>query len=230
MTEESLGEMSADNYYLKDVDFNALHESIQMTYVWHKDASSGGAGWSSYYRIILYANQVLASLEEIEGDENEKAFLKGKALFFRGNAFYQLAQLFAEAYDRNTVNEKLGLPLRLLPGISEGSKRVSLQQTYNQVVYDFTNSAELLPGLLFEVPTQPNKAAAFQGLARTYLLMGEYEKALSSALSSLEVYSSLVDYNDIDLSDSNPIPYIYVMVLQNGERWNYANTTWYGLR
>jgi hypothetical protein len=34
--------MSADNYYLKDVDFNALHESIQMTYVWHKDASSGG--------------------------------------------------------------------------------------------------------------------------------------------------------------------------------------------
>lgn len=203
-SEEAMPEMSADNYYLSDDAFNALSEISRKNYLWDED-QLGGAGWSLYYKSVLYANQVLETLSDIEGAEDQKEILKGKALFFRANAYYQLAQNFTEPYQKENASQKLGLPLRLSPGISEPSVRASLQETYDRILQDFTDATKLLPNGLNEITTQPNKAAAYFGLARTYLLMGEYEKALNFSDSSLRIYNSLINYNDLDVEAANPI-------------------------
>lgn len=204
-SEEAMPEMSADNYYLTNDVFNSLDEESQLIYTWDKEASPGGAGWSGYYRIVLYANQVLETIKDIEGPQSQLAILKGKALFFRANAYYQLAQLFCMPFDKSEASRYLGLPLRLSPGSSERSERATLQQTYDQIVLDFAEAAELLPDAVYEVTTQPNRAAAYAGLARTYLLMGEFEKALAMAESSLGVYDILIDFNELDVGAANPI-------------------------
>ncbi|MFC3198260.1 RagB/SusD family nutrient uptake outer membrane protein [Parapedobacter deserti] len=204
-SEEAMPEMSADNYYLTDDAFNALGESSRLIYVWDKNASSGGSAWSSYYRTILYANEALATLDGTEGPEAEKAILRGKALFFRANAFYHLAQIFCKPYGKNDAADNMGLPLRLAPGISDRSERATLSQTYDRIIKDFSDAIELLPDAVSEVTTQPNIAAVYAGLARTYLLMGEYENALAMANASLTIYDTLIDYNELDTETANPV-------------------------
>lgn len=201
----SMPEMSADNYYLTDEAFNAFDESSRLIYVWDKDASPGGSAWSTYYQMILYANQVLETVADIDAPEAQKAILNGKALFFRANAYYQLAQHFCVPFDKSDASQSLGLPLRLTPGISDRSERATLEQTYNQIIMDFSAAAERLPDVISEVTTQPNKAAAYAGLARTYLLMGEYGHALAMVDASLAVYGTLIDYNELDTEAANPI-------------------------
>lgn len=204
-SEEAIGEMSADNYYLNSDALSSIDEWSRDTYLWGEHTTPGGAGWGNYYRIILYANQVIESVESHEGSLTDKGILKGKAYFFRGNAFYQLAQIYSVAYDKATAADRLGLPLRLSPGISDPSIRATLKETYEQILSDFHAAANYLPAWIFEEPTQPNKAAALAGLARTYLLMGDYERSLEMARASLTIHSSIIDYNELDGSKPNPI-------------------------
>src|SRR5690606_28415024 len=57
--------------------------------------------------------------------------------------------------------------------------------------------------------TRPNKAAGYALLAKTYLQIGDYEKAEEAASQALQLYNHLIDYNDPDEVNpsqlSNPI-------------------------
>jgi len=193
-------EMSSDDFYLDDNSWSGLTNIIAKNlYVW--DAQTvNKADWSTPYRTVSYANIVLDNIDKIAiTDQNKAAYNKvlGTALFFRSFAFFQVAQYFAPAWDSSKADALKGIPLRLHAEITSVSQRVSLKESFSQIIRDMEEAVKLLP-VQTAFKTQPSRAAGWAHMARVYLYMQNYEKARLAADSSLVLYNKLLDYNQAD--------------------------------
>jgi tetratricopeptide (TPR) repeat protein len=80
-----------------------------------------------------------------------------------------------------------------------------MQQSYTQIIKDLMTCASLLPeNPLYK--TRPSKPAAFAMLARVFLSMGNYDKALAYADSTLQLNNYLIDFNTLDSTSTAPVP------------------------
>jgi tetratricopeptide (TPR) repeat protein len=140
------------------------------------------------------------------GELNSAAWqnTKGSAYFYRGEAFFNVAQIYARPYSL-TFPDYPGIPLRLNADPNPLSVRANLQDTYSQILQDLQASVALLP----DVPlyrTRPSKPAAYAMLARYYLVKQDYANALNYADQCLKLYDSLLDYNTLNAASAFPIP------------------------
>lgn len=206
------GEVSSDDYYLSDADFNSLqYESEKRLYTWQPDyvsrpQSSVGDEWYNTYKSIYVCNSVLQGLDENQLTGTDANSIKGQALFFRAARYLDGVQTWSLAYNKKTANTDLGMVLRIVPNITTPSVRSSVQQTYDLIIKDLSDAITLLPLSQLSV-THPGKAAAYGLLARTYLFMGEYEKALQNAEAALgNTDAQIIDFNTLDSNADFPIP------------------------
>jgi starch-binding outer membrane protein, SusD/RagB family len=200
-----LTNIAADEYYISNNDFQGLQVQTEKDgYIWYPQ-TDGYDDWFLQYNTVFQANTVLDNLRNINDQGQTYNSIKGSALFFRAHGFYQIAQLFAKQYDKTSAQNDLGIPLRLNSNFNEQSIRSSLQQTYDQVILDINKSLSLLPNVPLH-KTRPGRPSAFGLLARTFLTMGDYSKAKQYADSCLNLDSTLIDYNSLDLSLNDPIP------------------------
>lgn len=214
------GETSADNYYLRDVSWAALASSEDRDfYIWSPSAqrTSSVTQWAPPYKGVYYANLVLQTLEKLTSKDAHVNTLKGSAYFFRANALYHIAQLYAKPYDVATATLDPGVPTRESTDINVESERGTVQQTYDHIVQDLQQAITLLP-ITSSIKTRPNRVAAFAALARTYLSMENYEKAGIYADSCLKKYNVLIDYNS--LTPTLPAP----LTIFNDEVIFHANS------
>jgi tetratricopeptide (TPR) repeat protein len=177
-------------------------------YLWEPGIFSGfhPTDWQNEYTIIYNANVVLDNIGKIIRDTSNAAEwdnCKGSALVFRAKSFYEIAQIWAKAYDSATASTDLGIPLRLTSDFNVKSVRSSVQQTYNQIISDLKESIPLLPDKPV-FPYRPSRCAAYGLLARTYLVMGNYQLAGSYADSALQINGALLDYNELDTTSVYP--------------------------
>lgn len=206
-----IGEAASDSYYVTDADFSGtLQPQIQNYYLWAPKPYVGDAvyDWDYPYLVIFSANVVLKGLEDISFtsvDKRQYNTVKGQALFHRAHAYFQLAQIFAPPYHKGNVTGKWGLPLRLEADLNEPIKRATLQETYNLILSDLSTAQDLLTADV-QVKTRPSKPAAFALLARTFLIMQEYEAAYAYADSCLQLMANLLDYNEVNAE----LPYPFV--------------------
>lgn len=207
----SAGQVSSDEFYITDTDFNGLYyDSDKRLYSWQPDHVSKGVGtvgnnWESCYKPIFVCNSVLKSLEDndLKGDQANQ--VKGQAMVLRAARYLDGVLIWAPVYNSSTANTDLGMVLRLDPDMNIQSKRATVQQTYDQIISDLSTAIPLLPeNSVF--PGIPTKAAAFGLLARTYLIMGNYEQALENAQSALVNNSNLLDFNKLKATDAFPLP------------------------
>jgi tetratricopeptide (TPR) repeat protein len=176
-------------------------------YIWERNVFNDNPrnDWSLSYSAIFYANVVLEGVDQYGQNTSEWKHIKAQAAFFRGYAYYQLAQEFCNAYDTRTAQTDPGLVLRNSSDLNERSVRSTVAQTYERIITDLAASVPSLP-LTALVKTRPNKAAAYAMLARTYLSMGVYDKAGAYADSSLQLNSKLMDYKTITSGVGQPFP------------------------
>ncbi|MEN5196974.1 RagB/SusD family nutrient uptake outer membrane protein [Sphingobacterium faecium] len=208
------GEVSSDDYYLSDADFKGLfYESDKRLYTWQPDyvtrpVSSAGDEWYNCYQAIYVCNSVLQGLEENGLTGTKADNIKGQALVFRAARYLDAVLIWSPSYNKQTANKDLGMVLRLDPDMNIPSVRSSVQQTYDLIIQDLTAATVLLtPDPLG--PTIPTKDVAYGLLARTYLFMGEYEKALHSAENALKYTNAqIIDFNELDPNSDFPIPAI----------------------
>lgn len=208
------GEVSSDDYYLTDNDFNSLYyESDKRLYTWQPDyvarpLSSAGDEWYNCYKPIYICNSVLQGLEDNNLTGAKADNIKGQALVFRAVRYLDGVQIWAPAYNKQTANTDLGMVLRLDPDMNIPSVRSSVQQTYDLIIQDLTDAIKLLPTEQLSA-SLPAKATAYSLLARTYLFMGEYEKALQNAEAALgNTNAQVIDFNTLDPNTDFPIPTI----------------------
>lgn len=201
------GMASSDEYYLSDADYNALsYEEDKRLYTWQPDrvstSQSAGNDWQYCYKAIFIANSVLNNIEtyQIPASDN----VRGQALAIRAIRYFDAAQIWCMAYDASTADQTLGLPLRLDPDMNIPSQRASLKQTYVQIIKDLKDAVLLLPVQQVAL-SRPSKVAALASLARVYLMMGEYENALSYSLQALSFKNELIDFNTLNNNDTYPI-------------------------
>jgi starch-binding outer membrane protein, SusD/RagB family len=198
----------ADEYYLPYSTFLTFLSYLQGIHVWNPQVNNE-LDWSNQYALILICNTVLERIDKVNEDGNiARNEVKGAALFKRAFSYYRLAQVYASAYNASSANTELGIVLRDDVDFNIPSKRATLQQTYDRIVADLENAANLLPSVVV-ANTRPNKAAAFGLLARVYLQMGLYQKAKLAADASLTEYSVLVDFNDpTEVKSISTLPFI----------------------
>jgi hypothetical protein len=201
------GEAAADNYYLTDANYNTLPEEDKKFYVRAADAQRvlSSPQWTGCYQVATYSNLVLEALDKLAANGQTgtiDAGIKGAALFFRAYAHYQILQLYAKPYGAAT-DEDLGIPFRKSSDVNEKFERLTVKQSYETILGELQNAATLLPATS-SVASRPNKVAAFALLARIYLAMGNYTLAGQMANSSLQMKSSLLDYNAISATSTIP--------------------------
>jgi hypothetical protein len=198
----ALGELSADNFYLDYSFWLPLDAKQHNAYIWAPDIFNGQGNvddWNLPYQQVFYANVVLDGLPKMRPDSSNQQdwnALKGAALFMRAYAFYNVAQIFAPAYDSSSADMDLGIPLRLTPDINPVSKRATVKETYDQIEKDLRDAYKLLPTTPPSANrNRPSQPAVLAMLARMYLGMRAYKQAGNCADSCLQLYSTLMDYN-----------------------------------
>lgn len=208
---DNIGAMliSADDYYLPQKIYEGKSLMARDIYVWEKDLFRGTVNlieWNGSFQQIFYANNILEGLEKIEANASSREEwndIKGGALFYRAKANLNLVQMFATPF-RNDINENsLGIPLKLSSDINAKTERAGLIESYNQILEDLKKSTYLLKAKPLR-KTDASKPAAYALLARTYLIMNDYERAFEYADSCLLNFSNLMDYNELDSEKNYP--------------------------
>ncbi|MCT1531951.1 RagB/SusD family nutrient uptake outer membrane protein [Sphingobacterium daejeonense] len=210
-TSQDLAFVGSDEYYLKSnedlVALSFYSPYLKNAYTWENIIfrdDEDHYGWYTAYEKIMYANLALEveklnpAPQEIE-DQNQ---VRVAARFHRALNFYHLAQQFCEVYDPNTAKERLGLQLRTDYDVSVRYGRSNLQQVYDMILNDL-HEAENIPLNTGDNIYVPGKLATQALLARVYLQMGEFDKALGYAEKVLAKKNTIIDYNTVDgeLSD-----------------------------
>jgi tetratricopeptide (TPR) repeat protein len=206
-------ELVADDYYLTDGFFNSRNADTRKNYLWATDAQilNEYNNWILPYKAIYHSNFVLDFLPKIVINESERSHynsINGTALFYRAFMFHQLSQLFCKPYSLS-ANTDPGIVVRTTSVVGTPVVRSTVKETYDQIIADLTAAAELLPAnTLFA--TRPNKAAAYGMLARVYLSMGDYSKAVTAATASLDLNNTLIDYKALQPVASPLLPNNYI--------------------
>ncbi len=148
--------------------------------------------WVGYYNIINSANNVLNSIENIDGiSEEARSRIQGTAFYFRALSLFDLLRQFGEFFDTGSA---FGVPVFtevLDRSTALDVARPGVADTYSQVIADLTAAEKALPddGDRFFV----TQAAAQALLARVYLYQKDYANARAYA-------SLLIDNPEYELN------------------------------
>lgn len=202
-----LGELASGDFYLDDIRIQILDDLIRSTHLWTNESYGNlrVLDWNNRHEQIFYANTALAALDRLSEQSSTELWqhLHGSALFYRAWGVYQLAQLFCKPYDPLSAHADPGIPFLLEADVNLRAQRGTVQQTYDRILSDLRESIPALPDKA-SIPTKPSKAAAYGLLARTYLLMANYQEALLSLNKALAIQHELIDYNTLDTLSISP--------------------------
>ena len=219
--------VSSDDIFADDISWASFGSTLKNVFIWENIEANSSSEWSSPYRNIFYSNTVLDLLSKIklntDQERNESDHIKGSALFYRADNYFQLSQNFCEPYNATSADALLGLPLRLNNNVQEVETRANLKETYDQILFDLNEAFELLPEKVIS-KNRPSKVAAKALLARIYLSMELYDKALASANDALQMQSDLLTYSELP---GNPSA-IYIFPRFNAEVIYHSQLNNYG--
>ena len=225
----ALEEMASDGHTVTDALLKALADAEANAYAWSNFKATPynqTADWIRPYTRILYCNLILEGLATIKPtngtDQQTWNNLKGGALFNRAMTFYELAQVWAPAYDAATAQTDLSIPLRLSSDANVSETRSTVQQTYDQIINDLLTAK----GLLSVTPaykTRPSKPAAFALLARVYMAKRDYVSAGLNADSCLQVVNTLLNFNNLTTTATYPFPLFNNEVIFHKTMNNYSS-------
>jgi hypothetical protein len=200
---------SDDDYFLLDATYNSRSENERNTYRWISFDYNYPNDWSAAYYSVYVSNLCLEKIEAISGlsqDINVWNNVKGSALFIRAYYFLSLVWAHAKAYDNNTAQNDLGIPLRLGSDFNVSSQRASVRETYDRIIADAKNALDFLPDNPQHV-LRPSKAAAYGLLARTYLSMRQYDSALKYSNLCLQIKNQLLDLKNPSININSSAPF-----------------------
>ena len=174
------------NYYASgwspifNQEFHTRTNSIYDAYAWYY-----------YYTIAGNANTILANIDNAEGTEAERNFVKASALTFRAYAFEKLVHYYCWRWQDSNNGASQGIVLRLDESTG-GQGYATLAETYAQIYKDLDEAI-----MLFEQSGMdrnasqvwmPNINVAHAIYARAALTKQDYTKALTEAKLARQNY------------------------------------------
>lgn len=154
--------------------------------------------WRNYYHTIYIANYVIENRDEISNaSRDEVNQLVGESYMLRAYCHFLLVNLYAEPYTHCQPAATRGVPMQLEADVNAMPLSSSVEAIYQQVLADIAEAEKLLNVETWEEGKNYrfNKISAQALLARTYLYMGEWQKALTAAKAVVEAHGELEDMN-----------------------------------
>lgn len=203
----------SDEFFTTPVNFGRMSAVLKNYYLnWEPNLESvyyHQNYWLDPYKAVFHVNLCLELLRKIKtnaGNQKDYDYAKGAAHFHRAYAFTTIAWQNAKAYNETTAATDLGAVLDLNADALEKLKRSSVEETYKQIIKDLEESLKYLPEYSNH-STRPSQLAANGLLARVYLSMRRYDKALEYSNKVLTKQSVLLNFNnpaDILIDDHYP--------------------------
>lgn len=144
--------------------------------------------WASHYSAISNYNIAIeqADLVEDEALVPYAELLKGTALFCRASSYLTLARHFGPAYNYDNADSELCVPLVLVYDQYEKPARNTVQEVYDQIIWDLDDAMDLLKGKVYDGEVRsltPTLDAVRALMARYYLDVQEYDDAAKMAVA-----------------------------------------------
>lgn len=160
--------------------------------------------YGGYRSIYIYNVVIDQVMDSHGGTQREKEVILGEALVGRAFSFLELANIYSRAYDEASAERAFGMPLELKPtdggdDLLRGRTRPSLKTYFTQIEKDLTDAIKLLNPSPRVSQYRASIPAAYGLLARMYLYMGNFPKALEYSKLCLESNSNLLDLNDYEI-------------------------------
>ncbi|HYF69746.1 MAG TPA: RagB/SusD family nutrient uptake outer membrane protein [Ohtaekwangia sp.] len=167
--------------------------------------------WETTYSAIAHANEVLAVIDDLKGDEAERDAVRGEALLTRAYGHFMLVNLFAKHYNEQTAASDAGIPYVEEPEtvFVKQYDRHSVQEVYDKVERDLLDGLELVNGSFYansgKYHFTRNAALAFA--SRFYLFKADIDKCIEYSTQMLgadpgvfvkDLPSILQDYSNTD--------------------------------
>ncbi|RAW01384.1 RagB/SusD family nutrient uptake outer membrane protein [Pseudochryseolinea flava] len=133
--------------------------------------------WSATYEAIAHANEVLAIIDGLAGDEDLKRAVKGEALLARAYGHFMLVNIFAEHYNEDNAKRRDGVPYVEEPETEFIKKyeRNSVEEVYEKVERDLLDGLELVDESFLANSGKYHftKTSALAFASRFYLFKGD---------------------------------------------------------
>lgn len=165
--------------------------------MWTYTAASNDVNWNNQYYISSLISSILSEIAKVKDNPQLQKQLVAEAKVHRAYAYLLLVNLYAKPYNATTASSDLGVPIILEPTKLPALNREPVQKVYDFIIQELKEALPDLPNDVDQYKHRPTKAAVNAILARTYLYMGDYPKALQCADQALSIRNYLYDYNTI---------------------------------
>lgn len=157
-----------------------------QSYAWDDVTSinqdTPGNFWTATYDAIAHANEVLAVIDNLPGDQARKDAVKGEALLARAYGHFMLVNLFAVHFDPKNADDDLGIPYILEPETEFIKKytRNTVEEVYDRVEDDLLAGLELVDASYYANSGKYHfsKNSALALASRFYLFKGDYANCI----------------------------------------------------
>lgn len=150
--------------------------------------------WTLQYKVIDNCNQAIAIVSTKRNTVLDRA--RGMAYALRAYVYFNLVQHYQFTYAKD--HSALCVPVYTEPTgpATQAAPKSTVEQIYTLIVNDLTVAAGLLQDQSRVAKYEPDANVVNGLLARVYLVMGEWDKAVSAAQAAREGYSlmSAADY------------------------------------
>lgn len=166
--------------------------------VWLPDGPAGDVVWKQNYYISTLVSNILDEIHIATDNPKLQKQLIAEAKVHRAYAYLTLVNIYAKQYNKATAATDLGVPLIGNPAQLPSLERASVQEVYDFIISQLLESIPDLPkDIDKQYSHRPTQVSTYAILARTYLYMGNYEKAFEYSDKSLAIHNFLYNYNTI---------------------------------
>ena len=207
------------------------YQNLSLDQIGHREVTGANVIseniWTSIYRVIANANQILKFLPDIDDLETgQKNHLEGEARAIRALAHFDLLRYYGEHWN---MSSSAGIPIIQTPqALKDQPSRATVLASYQFIISEMTKAAGLMD--------QQIKDKAFINintmnalLARIYLYQGENEKAVEYATKVIASGDfQLLDaakYQDVFRSKLNAES-IFELLFDSQNRSGYNGSTY----
>lgn len=138
--------------------------------------------WDYCYNLIAQANTIIANIDNAEGDENQRKFVKAQALTFRAHGYTKLMQFYCPRWQDSRNGEAKCAVMKTKPGLGD-APLCTANDVFKLIYDDLTEAIKLYTesGLKREKKWQPEVNVAYGIFARAALIKNDWKTAQEMA-------------------------------------------------
>lgn len=138
--------------------------------------------WTNTYNAIAHSNEVLAVIDNLNGERSLKNAVKGEAHLTRAYGHFMLVNLFSKHYNPETAGQDPGIPYVLEPETEfiKQYQRGTVDDVYDNIEDDIEQGLDMVDGSFYagtgKYHFTPNAGLALA--SRYYLFKGDWDNCI----------------------------------------------------